>query len=181
MRVDPIRDKSKIRKIIFDLKRDHRERDMIMILIGIYTGLRISDILKLKVKDVKDKTSIRTKEKKTKKYKSIAIHEELYKELKVYCRERMGEEYLIKSREGDNNPISRVQAYRIIKKLQYDYKIEDNLGCHSLRKTYGYNMYEKNDISIVQKALNHTSQADTIRYIGVEEEEINRATLNLKY
>jgi hypothetical protein len=42
-------------------------------------------------------------------------------------------------------------------------------------------MYKKNDISIVQKLLNHTMQADTIRYIGVEEEEINRATLNLKY
>lgn len=181
MRVDPIKDNQKIRTIIKDLKNDNQDRNLIMILVGIYTGFRISDILELKVKDVKGKISIKKKEDKTKKYKSIAIHKELYKELEVYCRGRPDHEYLIKSREGDNKPISRVQAYRIIKALQYKYKIEDNLGCHSLRKTYGYNMYKKNDISIVQKSLNHTMQADTIRYIGVEEEEINRATLNLKY
>ena len=181
MRVEPIRDNQKVRKIINDLSYEHQERNKIMFLIGIYTGLRISDILRLRIKDVRSKTSIRTKEKKTKKYKSIAIHKELFKELERYCRGKPAEDYLIKSREGNNKPISRVQAYRIIKKIQYKYKINDNLGCHSLRKTYGYNMYGKNDISIVQKALNHSSQSDTIRYIGVEEEEINKATLNLKY
>ena len=181
MRVDPIKDNQKIRLIINDLKNNNQDRNLIMILIGIYTGFRISDILELKVKDVKGKISIKKREEKTKKYKSIAIHKELYKELEVYCRGKPNDEYLIKSREGGNKPISRVQAYRIIKTLQSKYKISDNLGCHSLRKTYGYNMYKKNDISIVQKSLNHTMQADTIKYIGVEEEEINRATLNLKY
>lgn len=181
MRVAPIKDNQKIRTIINDLKSSNQNRNLIMVLIGIYTGFRISDVLALKVKDVKGKISIKKKEEKTKKYKSISIHKELYKELEDYCRGKTNDEYLIKSREGENKPISRVQAYRIIKALQYKYKMEDNLGCHSLRKTYGYNMYKKNDISIVQKSLNHSSQVDTIRYIGVEEEEINRATLNLKY
>ncbi|MEG1411384.1 MAG: tyrosine-type recombinase/integrase [Terrisporobacter sp.] len=181
MRVNPIKDNEKIRKIIKELKSNKQDRNLIMILIGIYTGLRISDILALRVKDVKGKISIKKKEEKTKKYKSIAIHKELYKELETYCIGKSNDEYLIRSREGVNKPISRVQAYRIIKALQYKYRIADNLGCHSLRKTYGYNMYKKNDISIVQKSLNHSSQGDTIKYIGVEEEQINRATLNLKY
>lgn len=181
VRVEPIKDNIKIRMIISDLKQSGQERNLIMFLIGIYTGMRISDILKLKVKDVKGKISIRVKEDKTKKFKSVAIHKELFNALKSYCEDKPADEYLIKSREGINQPISRIQAYRIIKGIQSKHKIESNLGCHSLRKTYGYRLYSSNDISIVQKSLNHTSQANTLKYIGVEEEEIRKATLNLKY
>lgn len=181
MRVEPIKDNIKIRMIISDLKQSGQERNLIMFFIGIYTGMRISDILKLRVKDVKGKISIRVKEDKTKKFKSIAIHKELFNALKSYCEDKLADEYLIKSREGINQPISRIQAYRIIKGIQSKHKIESNLGCHSLRKTYGYRLYSSNDISIVQKSLNHTSQANTLKYIGVEEEEISKATLNLKY
>lgn len=181
MRVEPIKNKEKIRKIINDLKRKNKKRELILLLLGIYTGLRISDILELKVINVKSKNLLSVKETKTGKNKKIELHQELINELKEYCKDKPKDEYLIKSREGINKPISRVQAYRIIKALGKKYRIESNLGCHSLRKTYGYHMYKENDISIVQGALNHSSQANTIRYIGVEEEEINKATRKLNY
>lgn len=181
MRVDPIKDNKLLRKIINDLKESGNERNLILILFGLYTGLRISDILNLKVKDVKGKRTIRIRERKTGRYKSIEIHKELKKELDKYCLNKRLNEYLIKSRQGENRPISRVQAYRIMKDIQYKYKINENIGCHSLRKTLGYNLNKENDISLVQKALNHKSTSNTLRYIGVEEEEINKAISKLKY
>lgn len=74
---------------------------------GIYTGLRVSDILKLRVKDVKDKEIFSIKETKTGKKKMIMINPILKRTLKHYCEDKEGKEFLIKSRNGYNNPLTR--------------------------------------------------------------------------
>lgn len=184
--VYPIKDKRKIKAIRKYLINSNRLRDWIMIAVGIFTGLRISDILQLKVKDVRNRDYIKLKQKKTKKNKKIIINNQLKEDLKEFIKGKKDNEYLIRTtlkENGEylNKPISPTQAYRIIKDIQHKLKIKENLGTHSLRKTYGYNLYKENDIAVVQKSLDHASQADTLRYIGVEDEVVNNATASLNF
>jgi integrase len=92
--VQPIRDSEKVEAIKKYLK-EHNERNYLLFLIGINTGLRISDILKLKVGDVKG-THISIREKKTGKQKRIRITPSLKRELNRYIEGKKDDEYLIK-------------------------------------------------------------------------------------
>ena len=83
--VEPIRDIDTVWDIA-DYLGETSERNRMMFLFGIYAGIRISDILKLKVRDVRDKTHIYIREKKTKKEKRFPINEELRPELNRYIR-----------------------------------------------------------------------------------------------
>lgn len=175
--VEPIRDAQKVNDIQEYLKRKN-ERDYILFITGVYTGLRISDILRLKIKDVKDKRFIYLREKKTSKQNIIEINKLLEKEYKWYCADKELDEYLIKSREGVNKAISRVQAYKIIKNVGKDFGI-DNLGTHTLRKTFGYHYYKQTkDVATLMKMFNHSDPSITLRYIGIIQDEMNRARRN---
>lgn len=179
--VEPIRSIQKVRDIGNCLKA-RNERDYIMYLIGIYSGLRISDILKLKVRDVLNKDCINIKEKKTGKQKIFAINPYLKKELSKYIKVKnlKGEDYLIRRRGEENEPITRYMAYRILNKVAKMNGIE-NIGTHTLRKTFGYHFYEQTkDIVSLQKIYNHSDPKVTLRYIGIEREELNKKMENLK-
>ena len=180
--VQPIRNTKTIREIINHLKKADDKRNLLLFVMGVYTGLRISDMLKLRIGDVKNKKNIKIKEKKTNNIRIIQLHSELYKELYEYTYEKDPDDYLFKSRQGYNNAISRTQAYRILKNIEEKFRL-DNLGTHSLRKTFGYQMYNasKKDIVKVQKALGHTNINVTLRYIGIEQESINDTMLKLDY
>ncbi|NFQ86837.1 site-specific integrase [Clostridium sporogenes] len=172
--VEPIRDKQKVRDIQDYLKQTN-PRDYIMFITGVYTGLRISDILKLKVKDVKNKEGIYIREKKTSKQNIIALNKLLIKEYKWFCCNLEGYEYLIKSREGINKPLSRVRAYEIIRKVGKDFGVE-NLGTHTMRKTFGYHYYKKTkDIGTLMNMFNHSAPSITLKYIGISQDTMNKA------
>lgn len=115
MKVDPIIDDDLIRDCLNYLEVKNA-RNKVLFAIGIYTGLRISDILKLKVKDIYKKNRIEVKQKKTNTYVYLPINLELKKIVKKYVEDNnlKQHEYLIKSREGKNKPISRNQAYNIL-------------------------------------------------------------------
>lgn len=175
--VEPIRDTQKVRDIQEYLKRTN-VRDYILFITGVYTGLRISDILRLKIQDVKDKIFIYIREKKTSKQNIIEINKLLEKEYKWYCEDKELDEYLIRSREGVNKPITRVRAYSIIKDVGKDFGI-DNLGTHTLRKTFGYHYYKQTkDVGTLMKMFNHSDPSITLRYIGIIQDEMNRAKRN---
>lgn len=177
--VEPIRDPQKVEDISIYL-RNQCERNYIMFIIGINSGLRISDILMLRVKDVKNKDYVSIREKKTGKQKIFPINTTMKKEIKAYCEERDLNEYLIKSREGKNKPLSRVMAYKIIR-LAGEYYGITNLGTHSMRKTFGYHFYKQyKDIVVLQKIFNHTDPSITLYYIGVEQAAINTKIKNFK-
>ncbi|WP_050608239.1 site-specific integrase [Clostridium niameyense] len=177
--VEPIRDTQKVRDIQEYLKRTD-ERNYILFITGVYTGLRISDILRLKVKDVKDKRFIYIREKKTSKQNIIEINKLLEKEYKWYCSNRELDEYLIKSREGVNKAISRVQAYKIIKTVGKDFGI-GNLGTHTLRKTFGYHYYKQTkDVATLMKMFNHSDPSITLKYIGIIQDQMNKARRDFK-
>lgn len=172
--VEPIRDKDKIREIQVYLK-DRDEKYFIMFIVGMYSGLRISDILKLKVKDVKDRLNITLRETKTSKQRIIEINKVLKKELKWYCADKGEEDYLVPSREGFNKPITRDMAYKVLREAGKTFGIE-NIGTHSLRKTFGFHFYQQTkDIVVLQQLFNHASPSITLRYIGIQQDSINNA------
>ena len=75
--VEPIRDKGKI-EIVKRILKEHGSCDYLLFLMRINKGSRISDILKLKVSDVKNKKYIELIEQKTGKYKRFPITKALH-------------------------------------------------------------------------------------------------------
>ena len=134
--VQPIRDKEKIEEMKNKLLKDSY-RNYLLFLVGINTGLRIRDLLKLKVEDVKNKSHIILKEQKTGKIKKFYINSQLREEFDRYIQGMEDQEYLFKSQKGNNKPISRVQAYRILNNASDRVGLK-YIGTHTLRKTFGY-------------------------------------------
>ncbi|HJF34487.1 MAG TPA: site-specific integrase [Clostridium perfringens] len=178
--VEPIRDLDLLENICDYLQKTN-VRNFILFNMGIYSGLRISDILKLKVRDVKDKNYISMREKKTGKQNRIKINPILKKYIKEYTQDKEPNEFLIKSRNGYNKPIDRARAFQILKDIAQIFNIE-SLGCHSMRKTFGYHYYKQTkDIATLQKIYNHSSPSITLRYIGIVQDEIDKAFDNFRY
>lgn len=178
--VDPIRDYEKINE--FEEKmRLIGEREHILFLLGIYTGLRISDLLKLKVSDVKNRSHFVLKEQKTKKMKKVFINRYLKTELKKYIVDKSSNNFLVQSREGENKPLSRQRIWQVLKKVSKEIGL-DSVGCHTLRKTFGYHYYNKTkDVVFLQELYNHSSPAITLRYIGTSQDLKDKAINNMDF
>ncbi|PGY78251.1 site-specific integrase [Bacillus cereus] len=176
--VQPIRDPERIQQIK-EYLREKSERNYILFVMGINTGLRISDILKLKVGDLKG-SHISMREMKTGKQKRIQITAALRRELKWYIEDMEDHEYLIKSRQGKNRPIGRSMAYKILSSTAAEFGL-DEIGTHTLRKTFGYHMYmQTKNIALLMEIFNHSSQRVTLRYIGVNQDAMDKAMTRFK-
>ena len=172
--VQPIRDKQKIEEIKGYLKQNG-SRDLLLFTMGINTGLRISDLLKLKVIDVKGKSHVEIKEQKTGKVKRFPLLGNLQSMIDEYIKGKLDCEYLFRSRNGANKPISRVMAYMIINDACRKAGITDAIGTHSLRKCFGYWHYDTfHDVAILQYLFNHSSPSITLRYIGITQNEVEK-------
>jgi integrase len=167
--VQPIRYRENLEEMKIELlKKGYK--NYLMFVVGINTGLRISDILELKVKDLKDKTHIKIIEQKTNKIKRFLINSSLKVEIDKYIKTMSDEEYLFQSRKGQNKPISRVQAYRILNSAAEHIGLQE-IGTHTLRKTFGYWHYKQyKDVALLQEIFNHSSPSVTLRYIGINED-----------
>ena len=143
-------------------------------------GLRISDIIKFKVKDAIG-NSYNIREKKTKKQKVYEFNRYLKREIQEYVQGKDENEYLFKSRNGKNQPITRQRAYQILKNVCYRNGVY-NVGTHTLRKTFGYHMYKRTkDVALLMEIFYHSSPGITLRYIGINQEIGNKTIGNLKY
>ncbi len=170
-KVQPIRELEAIDRMKRALKRDSL-RNYFMFVLGLNTGMRISDILPLQVKDVRNKTHIRVKETKTRKSGTFRINRELWQDIADYTEDMQDEEYLFPSRKT-NLPLTRVQAYRILRKAADKAGIEQ-IGTHSMRKTLGYHFYNQTkDVAVLQEIFNHSTPAITKDYIGITQKEID--------
>lgn len=167
--VQPIRDKKKIEEMKNTLLKSGY-KNYLLFVVGINTGLRISDILNLKVYDVKNRSHIVINEKKTGKEKRFLINGQLRKDFEKYIMNMYDDEYIFQSRKGKNRPISRVQAYRILNKAAEQVRIQE-VGTHTLRKTFGYWHYQiYKDVAILQDIFNHSAPSITLRYIGINQD-----------
>lgn len=171
--VQPIRDKTKLNDVKVILKRQSY-RDYLMFVMGVKTGLRISDLLKLQVKDVKDKTHIIMKEQKTKKPKRYRINDSLRTLIEDYTNGLSDNDCLFPS-QRTGKPITRVQAYRILNKAAEEAGLSE-IGTHTLRKTFGYHFYQKTkDVALLQELFNHSAPSVTLRYIGINQDIMDKA------
>ncbi|WP_106494905.1 tyrosine-type recombinase/integrase [Lentibacillus sp. Marseille-P4043] len=171
--VEPIRDPDKIDKIKEYLK-SRNKRNYIMFLLGITTGLRISDILKLTKEDIL-KSHIDIKETKTTKRKRVKIPGYIKRELTSYAKTLDEGDYVIQSRQGCNKAIDRSTAYRILREAA-EYVNLTEIGTHTLRKTFGYHFYKQtNNIGMLQELFNHSDQQTTKRYIGINQDDLDQA------
>lgn len=174
-RVLPIRDKEKVR-VMKRVLLEQSERNYIMFMIGINAGLRISDILSLRVRDVKGE-DIYVIEQKTGNEREIPINDTLKRALKKYIKGKKDNDVLIKSREGVNQPIHRNTAYSIIRKAGEQVGL-NRLGTHTMRKTFGYNYYQRTkNIEALREMFGHSDVRYTRRYIGIEEDFIREQYL----
>lgn len=173
--VQPIRDLDKLEKFkLIAKKRSYR--DYLLVLTGLNTGLRISDILPLRVRDVKNKEYIDLVEKKTGKNKKIKINPTLKDAYWEYTGNMHDEEYLFPSKKVKYSHIRRIMAYYIINSSARLAGIEQEIGTHTLRKTYGYHFYRRTkDVVLLQKVFNHSAPSVTLRYIGIEQDQIDQA------
>lgn len=175
--VEPLRSQQEIKDMKWALKRFCGERDYILFLLGINTGLRVSDLCKLKVAELKRKKEITVREGKTRKVRKLYLGN-IYKELNDYIK-TLESEWVFPSRKGDR-PISETQAYRQIVKAGGMADLE-SIGTHTMRKTFGYWHYKQfKDIAQLQTILNHSSPDVTLRYIGITDEEIESSMERFK-
>lgn len=177
--VQPIRDKKTLEKMKSYLLKQN-QRDYVLFVIGINSGLRISDLLSLSVEDVKGKERITIRERKTKKNKDFPLSDTSKKVIADYLKQQdLNAGALFPSRKG-HKAISRIQAYRILNDAATYCKIKDKIGTHSLRKTFSYHAFQQGvDITIIQKLLNHSAPSVTLRYIGIQQDELDNVYLNL--
>ncbi|TPE68954.1 site-specific integrase [Halalkalibacterium halodurans] len=157
------------------LKAALHGRNRLMLIMGVSLGLRISDLLALKIGDVRGKDELIIREQKTQKPRRIKLSKTVMAEVKAL--EGADDEYIFRSRQGGNKPISRVQAYRILNDAAERAGINVGpIGTHTLRKTFGYQLYAQGlDITRIMAILNHSTPAMTLKYIGVTKDEIDAA------
>lgn len=182
--VQPLRTNEEIQEMKLAIKRGNKgtpkrkelaDRDVLLFLLGINSGLRVGDLVKLKVKDVRGKDYFYIKEGKTEKVRKVTISM-IRKEIDEFTVNRSDVEYLFKSQKG-NGHISTTQAYRILEDAA-DYLNRDDIGTHTMRKTFGYHHYKKfKDVAVLQSIFNHSAPSITKRYIGITQDEIDE-TLN---
>ena len=177
-RVEPIKDADKLRWIQEDLASrtdPHGERMFLMFALGIHTGLRISDLVRLRVENVTG-DSICTIEKKTRKETRLPLNATIRAIIQDRTRGLDEKALLFPSKcgDGDGNQkaITTRTAYNDMDIIRHRYGLTGKVGCHTLRKTFGYWHYKKNhDLELLRQWFNHASQSVTLRYIGMDDEE----------
>jgi integrase len=163
--VQPIRDKEKIIEIQSILKKQSL-RDWLLFTIGINSGLHLNDLLLLKVKDVKNKSVVSVREEKTGKEKSFTLTEELRLSIREYIEHMKEEDFLFRS-QRTGMPIKRIRVYRILNQAAKQAGLED-IGTHTLRKTFGYHFYQKTkNVTMLKDLFNHSAPSVTLKYIGI--------------
>ena len=176
--VEPLRNAAHIAAIKAVL-RGQNLRDYAWFVLGINSGLRIGDLLQLRVGDVRtSKTKWRDRvsivEHKTGKRKDFPLSETAKKALMEYLQTRpeaVSADPLFPSRKW-GQPLQRGQAWEILRTAAQSVGVTDPIGTHSLRKTFGFWAYRSGiDLALLQSLLNHSSPSTTLAYIGISRDD----------
>lgn len=181
----PIKDRKALEQFKSYYLLKGNRRNYALIILGLNTALRISDMLTLKWKDVYDFTENRfhrhiyLRESKTNKENIVAINpsaaDALLQALTGIDKGDgypIMESYLFASSKYKRKPLSRCQAYRIIKEAAVYAGLKQHVSCHSLRKTFGYYAWKQGvQPAMLMSIYNHSSYQITKRYLCIEQED----------
>ena len=159
-----------------------------MMVMGLNTALRISDILSLRWGDVYDfeleryKEHLSLIERKTDKSTLILLNRNVKEALSAHMAQlqKRGRQvdpgdWLFENQKKPQSPISRIQAFRIVRKAAEECHLEGVISCHSLRKTFGYYAWRQGvEPAMLMNLFNHSSFTHTIRYLGIEQDDRDR-------
>lgn len=158
--------------------KEHSERDYLLFVIGINTGLKITELLNIKFEDVlnedgtvKDFYSLPVKDEKFKQdiYLNTKVKEALLDYVQTFNAQR--ENYVFQSNKT-KNPITRQQAYRVIHRAAEAIGIPGKIGTNSMRKTFGFHAYKRGiAIALLQKHFHHATPSETLKYLGISKDE----------
>lgn len=171
---------STLNKAMKMIKTDKNFKLGFLVVFGINSGLRISDILKLKHEDLKG-DSISLTEKKTNKKRVIRINDNIkkgYAALLTRVDEQSG--FVFTSNQSTVLTVQYVN--RKLKELFGSKNLA--VSSHSLRKTFGRQVWTNNNetdkaLLYLSELFNHSSPAITKRYLGIRQEELDDIYLNL--
>ena len=189
--VQPIRDLDVLQKC-YDIAREHDRHKKtgevsweLILLVGFNTSLRVSDFRRFRVQDLRGKDYAQIQAKKTGKEARILINPAARREINRLLIGRRGDDYILQSKQKDYithkaRPITRQRVYQIMNTIAKQAGIEERIGCHTLRKTFGYHYYKMTgDIVSLQRILCHSYQRETLVYIGVIQENIDESLMKL--
>lgn len=182
-------DWDQFKSLISKLERDGEYKYCLLISIGVFTGLRISDLLYLRFSQFENSDILTVQEQKTKKTRRIKINPDL-KTIVERIKGRMvvtnTDQFIFLNRYG-TKPIDKswvnVELKRIFKK--YGIELEGNVSSHMFRKTLGnrvlkLNNYSNESIVLLMELFGHSSVALTKRYLGIREREISNVYDSLR-
>lgn len=174
----------------FYLKNKPNPRNYTLIIMGLNTAFRIGDLLTLKWKDVYNEEKKRFRrhisiiEQKTGKERIVAMNQTELQALKQYyevCYPVHMTDYLFQSRKYKGLSLSRYQAYRIVKEAASGSGLREHIGCHSLRKTFGYHAWKQGtQPAMLMNIYNHSSYQVTQRYLGIKQDDRDNVYLHIQ-
>lgn len=187
----PIREKEELKQFM-DYYRSTRPnaRNYVLITFGLHTALRISDILNLGWRDVYDfdkkrfRNHVFVREEKTGKENVVALNAHLKDSLELYknLRNLSPEDYIFTKTTNFSRPLSRSQAFRIIKKAAAETLHDPHISCHSLRKTFGYHAWKQGvPPALLMEIYNHSSYTITKRYLGISQDERDSIFMDIDF
>lgn len=152
--------------------------------LGLNLALRISDLLNIRFADIEGDT-LRVVESKTGKTAVIKLNAKARAIIERIQAESPDHVYLFQSHRNrwslnkGPKPLSRRYVSKAISMIGEEVGLA--LGTHSMRKTRGYHLYQNTkDIGRVMKMLRHSSEAVTLRYIGITQDDIDRDFMELE-
>lgn len=176
--VQAVKDPETIRLVSHLLTRWHSQQMADVWNIGLNLALRISDLLSIKFSDIEEDRLI-LREQKTGKQARILLNPKALQIIHRIKQEHPSHIYLFQSfrnRQSLNrkpHPLTRRAVSKAFESVGNELRL--SLGTHSMRKTRGYHLYKAtNDIARVMKMLRHGSEAVTLRYIGITQDEVDR-------
>jgi integrase len=174
-----------MQSLVLKLERDNEIKFALLIATGSYIGLRISDLLQLKWKDVLNQDHFIIDEKKTGKTRKVTINPELMEILDRLYLKMDGnlEQFLFVNRFGVK-PISVQHVNAKLKEIFTKYSIRGQYSSHFMRKTLGRRIWESNKYSdqallLLSQLFNHSSISTTKIYLGIREQEISNLYLSV--
>jgi integrase len=181
--VEPIRRQKDI-KLIKKILQDY-PRNLCLFILGINTNLRASDLLKIKVEQVRHLQpgeEISLKEKKTQKQRRINLNRACIEAIQNLLKSIKYEDddFLFLSNRKDRNALTVSSLSTLVKKWCKDINLKGNYASHTLRKTWGYHQRVTFGVGIpeLMVCFNHTSQKQTLDYLCVQPEEIKNIYQN---